>query len=159
MIALASGFERVSQHPPIRAEQLLRLAEDKAFVIEAAVRDLGYAPRPFADGIRAEARAMGLAPVTGTDLVLLARTAAHLRPGQVAHRARLRAQRTALRRWPQVGRRLLAGPDPAPRSAGRSASGHSTRAGRWTRTGAGDAGTRAGRGWPSCGPAGSRCSG
>ena len=61
VIALASGFERVSQHPPIRAEQLRRLAEDKAFGIEAAIRDLGYSPRPFADGIRAEARALGLA--------------------------------------------------------------------------------------------------
>ena len=61
VIALASGFERVSQHPPIRAEQLRRLAEDKAFAIETAIRDLGYAPRPFADGIRAEARALGLA--------------------------------------------------------------------------------------------------
>ncbi len=45
--------------------------------------------------------------------MLLARTAAHLRPGQVAHRARLRAQRSALRRWPEAGRRLCAGPDPA----------------------------------------------
>ncbi|MGO9162029.1 MAG: heparinase II/III family protein, partial [Streptosporangiaceae bacterium] len=47
------------------------------------------------------------------DLALLARTAVHLQPGQVAHRARLRAQRTALRRWPDAGRRLLPGPDPA----------------------------------------------
>jgi uncharacterized protein YbjT (DUF2867 family) len=61
VIALASGFERISRHPPIRAEQLRRLAEDKAFAIDSAVRGLGYAPRPFADGIRAEARAMGLA--------------------------------------------------------------------------------------------------
>jgi uncharacterized protein YbjT (DUF2867 family) len=61
VIALASGYERISQHPLIRAEQLRRLAEDKAFAIEAAVRDLGYAPRPFADGILAEARALGLA--------------------------------------------------------------------------------------------------
>ena len=42
-------------------EQLRRLAEDKAFAIDDAVRDLDYAPRPFAEGIRAEARAMGLA--------------------------------------------------------------------------------------------------
>jgi uncharacterized heparinase superfamily protein len=48
--------------------------------------------------------------VTGNDLALLARTAVHLHPGQVAHRARLRAQRTALRRWPGAGRRLLACP-------------------------------------------------
>ena len=61
VIALASGFERVSQHPPIRAEQLRRLAEDEAFVIETAIRDLGYAPQPFADGIGAEALALGLA--------------------------------------------------------------------------------------------------
>ena len=51
--------------------------------------------------------------MTGNDLALLARTAVHLQPGQVAHRARLRAQRQALRCWPQAGRRLLAGPDPA----------------------------------------------
>jgi len=39
--------------------------------------------------------------------------AVRLRPGQVAHRARLRAQRAALRRWPAAGHRLLPGPDPA----------------------------------------------
>jgi uncharacterized protein YbjT (DUF2867 family) len=61
VIALASGYELVSQHPRIKAEQLRRLAEDKAFPIDTAVRGLGYAPRPFADGIGAEARAMGLA--------------------------------------------------------------------------------------------------
>ncbi len=38
-----------------------RLAEDKAFAIDDAVRDLGYAPRSFADGILAEVRALGLA--------------------------------------------------------------------------------------------------
>jgi len=51
--------------------------------------------------------------VNGSDVALLARSAVHLQPGQVAQRARLRAQRTALRRWPRAGRRLLAGPDPA----------------------------------------------
>ncbi len=51
--------------------------------------------------------------MTRTELALLARTVPHLQPGQVAQRARLRAQRTALRRWPQSGRWLLAGPDPA----------------------------------------------
>jgi len=51
--------------------------------------------------------------MTASDLALLARTAAHLQPGQIAQRARLRAQRTALRRWSQVGRWLLAGPDPS----------------------------------------------
>ena len=50
--------------------------------------------------------------MTGNELALLARTAVHLQPAQVAHRARLRAQRRALRRWPEAGRRLLVGPDP-----------------------------------------------
>lgn len=61
LIAAARGYELLSRNPRIRAEQVRRLAEDKAFAIDAAVRDLGYAPRSFADGIRAEARAMGLA--------------------------------------------------------------------------------------------------
>ena len=61
LVTLARGYERLSRHPRIRAEQLLRLAEDKAFPIDAAIRDLGYAPRPFADGITDEARALGLA--------------------------------------------------------------------------------------------------
>jgi len=51
--------------------------------------------------------------VTGSDLALLARTAVHLRPGQIAQRARLRAQYATLRRFPVAGRWLLAGPDPA----------------------------------------------
>jgi uncharacterized protein YbjT (DUF2867 family) len=62
LVTLARGYERLSQHPRIRAEQLLRLAEDKAFPIDSAARDLGFDPRPFATGIRAEAQAMGLAP-------------------------------------------------------------------------------------------------
>jgi uncharacterized protein YbjT (DUF2867 family) len=63
VLALARGHERLSQHPRIRAEQLLRLAEDKSFAIDSAARDLGFDPRPFAAGIRAEAQAMGLAPM------------------------------------------------------------------------------------------------
>jgi uncharacterized heparinase superfamily protein len=51
--------------------------------------------------------------VTRAELALLARTAVHLKPTQAAHRARLRAQRMALHRWPRAGRWLLAGPDPA----------------------------------------------
>jgi uncharacterized protein YbjT (DUF2867 family) len=63
LVLLARCYERFSRHPRIRAEQLQRLAEDKAFAIDDAVRDLGYAPRPFADGIADEARLLGL-PVT-----------------------------------------------------------------------------------------------
>jgi uncharacterized protein YbjT (DUF2867 family) len=61
VVAAARGYELVSRNPRIRVEQLRRLAEDKAFAIDHAVHDLGYAPRSFADGIHAEARAMGLA--------------------------------------------------------------------------------------------------
>jgi nucleoside-diphosphate-sugar epimerase len=62
VVAAARGYELVTANPKIRAEQLLRLAEDKAFPIDQAARDLGYAPRPFPQGIQEEARAMGLAP-------------------------------------------------------------------------------------------------
>jgi uncharacterized protein YbjT (DUF2867 family) len=61
VVAAARGYELVSRNPRIRVEQLLRLAEDKAFAIDDAVHDLDYSPRSFADGIHAEARAMGLA--------------------------------------------------------------------------------------------------
>jgi uncharacterized protein YbjT (DUF2867 family) len=62
VIAVTRGYERVCRRPRIRVEQWQRLAEDKAFGIEAAARDLDYAPRPFAEGIRAEAEALGLSP-------------------------------------------------------------------------------------------------
>jgi uncharacterized protein YbjT (DUF2867 family) len=62
LLALARGYELAARRPRIRVEQLRRLAEDKAFPIDDAVRDLGYSPRPFADGIGEEARMLGLAP-------------------------------------------------------------------------------------------------
>ena len=61
LVVLARGYERLSRHPRIRAEQLLRLAEDKAFEIDDAIRDLGYAPRSLADGVADEARMLGIA--------------------------------------------------------------------------------------------------
>jgi uncharacterized heparinase superfamily protein len=51
--------------------------------------------------------------VTGVDLAVLGRTVIHLRPEQVAHRARLRIQQAGLRRFPEAGRRILSGPDPS----------------------------------------------
>jgi uncharacterized protein YbjT (DUF2867 family) len=60
-VTAARCYELLSKNPRIRAEQVLRLAEDKWFAIDDAVRDLGYSPRPFHDGIRSEARALGLA--------------------------------------------------------------------------------------------------
>ena len=51
--------------------------------------------------------------ITRTDLVLLTRTAVHLRPGQMGQRARLRTQRIAMHCLPSARRWLLAGPNPA----------------------------------------------
>ena len=65
-VAAARCYEVVSAAPRLRAEQLHRLAEDKAFRIDDAIRDLDYAPRSFAEGIRAEAAALGLAAGTAS---------------------------------------------------------------------------------------------
>ena len=51
--------------------------------------------------------------MTGARLAPMARMVAQMEPAQVVHRARLRVQRKALHRWPNVGRRLCSGPDPA----------------------------------------------
>jgi uncharacterized heparinase superfamily protein len=48
--------------------------------------------------------------MTGTDLAMLSRTVVHLRPGQVAYRARLRTQQAVLRRFPETGRWVFSGP-------------------------------------------------
>ncbi len=53
-VAAVSAYERLAPRPRIRREQVLRLNEDKAFDISAAL-SLGYAPRSFADGITQEA--------------------------------------------------------------------------------------------------------
>jgi nucleoside-diphosphate-sugar epimerase len=55
IVLVARLYERASREPRLRAEQLERLTEDKVFDISAAEDDLGYEPRPFADGIRQEA--------------------------------------------------------------------------------------------------------
>lgn len=54
-------IERTGLRLPIRAEQLDRLNEDKSFCHSAATADLGFVPRHFADGIRAEALELGIA--------------------------------------------------------------------------------------------------
>jgi len=51
--------------------------------------------------------------MTGADLALLGRTVVHLRPAQLAHRARLRTQQAGLRRFPEAGRLIMPGPGPA----------------------------------------------
>jgi uncharacterized protein YbjT (DUF2867 family) len=46
--------ERLRLPFPIGSEQVLRLGEDKAYPYDRAKRDLGYAPRPFREGIALE---------------------------------------------------------------------------------------------------------
>lgn len=55
MVAIARLYEMVSRSPRLKAEQVIRLAEDKAFDIGAAQADLDFHPRPFREGIQAEA--------------------------------------------------------------------------------------------------------
>ena len=52
-LALAA-VERLRLPLPIRSEQVLRLREDKAYPYDRAKKDLGYAPRPFREGIALE---------------------------------------------------------------------------------------------------------
>jgi uncharacterized protein YbjT (DUF2867 family) len=53
-------LESLGARLPVRREQVLRLAEDKAFPHDAARRDLAFAPRPFEVGVREEARLLGM---------------------------------------------------------------------------------------------------
>jgi nucleoside-diphosphate-sugar epimerase len=52
--ALATLARRLHLPFPVRPEQVLRLTESKAVDITPARRDLGFAPRPFPEGIEAE---------------------------------------------------------------------------------------------------------
>lgn len=58
--AVAGAAERLGIPLRLRAEQLRRLAEDKAFPHHEAARDFGFSPRSFAEGVRQEAQALGL---------------------------------------------------------------------------------------------------
>ena len=46
--------ERLRLPLPVGSEQVLRLREDKAYPYDRAKKDLGYAPRPFREGIALE---------------------------------------------------------------------------------------------------------
>ena len=61
IVTVSRSYERLGLRPWIRAEQLQRPTEDKAFAIDEAVRNLGHAPHLFADRILAEPHALGLA--------------------------------------------------------------------------------------------------
>ena len=53
-VAAVRAYGMLVSEPRLKVEQLLRLDEDKAFDI-APARQLGYSPRTFSDGIKAEA--------------------------------------------------------------------------------------------------------
>jgi len=54
IVRLLQFTERIGLRLPIKAEQVLRLNEDKSFSYEEAKRDFGYRPRSFEEGIRSE---------------------------------------------------------------------------------------------------------
>jgi len=56
----AWGFTRLP--PRLKPEQVLRLAEDKAFAYDEARRDWGYAPRSWREGLAAEVAALRASP-------------------------------------------------------------------------------------------------
>lgn len=55
---LAGHWHRLGLPPRVSAEQVRRLAEDKAFSFEDARHDWGYSPRGFREGLATEVRLM-----------------------------------------------------------------------------------------------------
>lgn len=53
-VGLLTLFEKIQIPFPIKAEQVLRLNEDKAFSCEEAIKDFGFSPRSFEEGIGLE---------------------------------------------------------------------------------------------------------
>ncbi len=60
VVSALQALERGGWLLPIKAEQALRLNEDKAFDFSNASADFGYSPCSFAEGIRIELGEMGL---------------------------------------------------------------------------------------------------
>lgn len=56
IVRLLQFTERIRIRLPIKAEQVLRLNENKAFSYEEAQRDFGFSPRSFAEGIELECK-------------------------------------------------------------------------------------------------------
>jgi nucleoside-diphosphate-sugar epimerase len=54
VVSLLGLFERLHIPLPIKAEQVLRLNENKSFTYEDAQRDFGFAPSSFEEGIALE---------------------------------------------------------------------------------------------------------
>ena len=64
-VAALQWTERAGLRLPLKAEQILRLNEPKAFSWAPAARDFGYAPRSFAAGVAHEIASLGL-PLAAT---------------------------------------------------------------------------------------------
>jgi uncharacterized protein YbjT (DUF2867 family) len=60
-VKILKVIEKMGVRIPIKAEQVLRLNEDKAFSWDKAAEAFGFAPRTFAEGVEAEVRSMGFA--------------------------------------------------------------------------------------------------
>ncbi|HCK66365.1 MAG TPA: hypothetical protein DHW49_08865, partial [Anaerolineae bacterium] len=56
VVALLNLFEKIRLPFPIKAEQVLRLNENKDFSYAEAERDFGFSPRSFEEGISFEIR-------------------------------------------------------------------------------------------------------
>ena len=54
VVAMMKFFERLHIHLPVKAEQVLRLNENKNFSYEDAEKDFGFHPLSFEEGIRME---------------------------------------------------------------------------------------------------------
>lgn len=59
-VGALSFAERRRIRLPLKAEQILRLQEDKVFGWDEAARDFGYSPRTFEAGMRLELESLGL---------------------------------------------------------------------------------------------------
>jgi len=60
VVAGLAALERLSVRLPIKAEQIKRLNEHKAFDYQDAARDFGYQPSSLAEGIRQELKELGM---------------------------------------------------------------------------------------------------
>lgn len=64
VVSLLKLFERGHIPIPIKAEQVLRLNEDKSFGYEAAEKDFGFSPLSFAEGIKLELKSSQAQPLS-----------------------------------------------------------------------------------------------
>lgn len=70
VVSLLKFFERLHIPFPIKAEQILRLNENKDFNYEEAQSDFGFSPLPFEEGIKSELKSIKVqaATLNGEDI-------------------------------------------------------------------------------------------